>query len=84
MPRLALLPTLALSLSQLLPGVYQLQAEAAGFKAFQQNKITLIAGQSAALNVAMQIGDFSRRVEMAAESVTITICREGNDVMNSG
>src|SRR5207248_2371450 len=33
--------------SQLLPGVYEIQAEAPGFKAFVQRNINLIAGQSA-------------------------------------
>src|SRR5262245_40879885 len=32
--------------SQILPGVYDLQAEATGFKAFAQRNITLVAGQS--------------------------------------
>src|SRR5262245_21135056 len=57
--------------SQLLPGVYQLQAEAAGFKSFVQNKINLIAGQSAALNFSMQIGEFSQRVEIGASVVQV-------------
>ena len=42
--------------SQLLPGVYQIQAEATGFKAFVQSNINLIAGQSAAVNFSMEIG----------------------------
>src|SRR5882672_6200243 len=57
--------------SQLLPGVYQLQAEATGFKAFVQSNINLISGQSAALNFSMQIGEFSQRVEIGAAVVQV-------------
>jgi hypothetical protein len=57
--------------SQLLPGIYQLQAEAAGFKAFVQSNINLVSGQSAALNFSMQIGEFSQRVEIGAAAVQV-------------
>src|SRR6266576_1851713 len=39
------------SFSQILPGVYDLQAEATGFKLFTQHNITLVSGQSGAANI---------------------------------
>ncbi len=54
--------------SQLQPGAYSLRAETAGFKAFTQKGITLISGQSAAVNVEMQIGELSQRVEIGASA----------------
>src|SRR6266851_1848723 len=57
--------------SQLLPGLYQIQAEAPGFKAHVQRNINLIAGQSAAVNFSMEIGEFSQRVEIGAAVVQV-------------
>lgn len=57
--------------SQLLPGTYELQTEATGFKSFLQRNVTLIAGQSAALTVAMQIGALSQQVEISAAVVQV-------------
>src|SRR6266446_1314423 len=57
--------------SQILPGVYDLQAEATGFKSFTQRTITLVSGQSGAVTVAMQIGELSQRVEVGAAPVQV-------------
>src|SRR5260370_525470 len=57
--------------SQVLPGLYQIQAEAPGFKAHVQRNINLIAGQSAAVNFSMEIGEFSQRVEIGAAVVQV-------------
>lgn len=57
--------------SQLLPGGYELQAEAVGFKTFVQRSINLIAGQSAAVNFEMQIGAVSQQVEVGALAVQV-------------
>ena len=57
--------------SQILPGVYDLVAEATGFKSFTQRGITLVSGQSGAVNISMQIGDLSQRVEVAAAPLTV-------------
>ena len=54
------------SFSQILAGVYTLQAEATGFKVFTERNITLVSGQSGAVNVSMQIGDLTQRVEVGA------------------
>src|SRR5689334_12459002 len=57
--------------SQILPGVYDLQAEATGFKSFTQRNITLVSGQSGAANISMQIGELSQRVEVGAAPVQV-------------
>src|SRR5262249_1808242 len=43
--------------SQLLPSVYELTAEAPGFRAFIQRDIRLLANQSAELNIQMSLGE---------------------------
>lgn len=57
--------------SQLLPGAYELRAEAAGFKAFVQRGITLRASQSAAFDFSLEIGEVSQRVEVATSVVQL-------------
>jgi hypothetical protein len=57
--------------SQLLPGDYELTAESAGFKAHFQRGITLKASQSAAVDVALQLGEVTQRVEIAETSVQL-------------
>src|SRR5262245_31602012 len=57
--------------SQILPGYYDLYAEATGFKAFTQRNITLVSGQSGAVSVSMQIGELSQRVEVGAVPVQV-------------
>ena len=57
--------------SQILPGVYDLVAEATGFKSFTERGITLVSGQSGAVNVSMQIGDLSQRVEVGSAPLPV-------------
>ncbi|MBI3210557.1 MAG: TonB-dependent receptor [Candidatus Solibacter usitatus] len=57
--------------SQLQPGVYELKAEVTGFKSFAEKGITLLSGQSASVNVAMQVGEISQRVEIASSAVQV-------------
>ncbi|MBM3736323.1 MAG: TonB-dependent receptor [Acidobacteria bacterium] len=57
--------------SQLLPGSYALFAQTTGFKAFTQTGITLQASQSAAVDVALQVGEVTQRVEVAATVVQL-------------
>jgi hypothetical protein len=52
--------------SQLLPGTYQLDAQAAGFKAFAQQGITLNANQTAEANATLQVGSTGERIEVTA------------------
>ncbi len=57
--------------SQLLPGAYELTAEAQGFKLFLQRGITLVANQSGELNVSMQIGEVTQTVEISESVVQL-------------
>ncbi len=57
--------------SQLLPGNYALTAEATGFKAFIRSGIELRASQSGAVDVALQVGEVSQRVEVASSIVQL-------------
>jgi len=54
------------TVSQLLPGLYELSAEVAGFKKFVQRGITLNANDSAQLNVRLDVGATSDTVEVTA------------------
>ena len=44
------------SFSQILPGVYTLQAEATGFKVFTERNIVLVSGQSSARSEERRVG----------------------------
>ena len=57
--------------SQLAPGTYDAQAEATGFKTTIQRNITLIAGQSAALNISLVIGALTQQVDVGATVVEV-------------
>jgi hypothetical protein len=53
----------------LLPlGKYDVVAELQGFKKFEQRGITLQAGQSALINVALSVGDISETITVTSES----------------
>ena len=51
-------------LANLPAGMYTLEAVAAGFKTYVQQKITLQVGQNIQINVALQLGAVSERVEV--------------------
>jgi hypothetical protein len=57
--------------SQLLPGTYELQVAATGFKTFVQTNIILRANQSAAFDMTLQVGGVTERVEVAAAAVQL-------------
>src|SRR4051794_19025829 len=57
--------------SQLAPGPYEVQAEATGFKKTIQRNINLIAGQSAALNIGLELGALSQQVDVGATVVQV-------------
>jgi hypothetical protein len=59
------------TISQLLPGNYELTAEVRGFKTFVQRGITLLANQSAELNFTMQIGEIAQTVEVTESVVAV-------------
>ncbi|MGI8992132.1 MAG: TonB-dependent receptor domain-containing protein [Bryobacteraceae bacterium] len=57
--------------SQLLPGPYELVAEAPGFKKFVQPGITLRANETAELNGTLQVGSTSESVEVSASATLL-------------
>lgn len=57
--------------SQLLPGVYDVQAELTGFKTFRQVALTLAANQPVELNIRMEIGAVAETVEVTAPPVIL-------------
>lgn len=56
------------SFSLLQPADYTLTVEAAGFKKFEQGKITLEVGQSANLNVSLPVGSANEQVQVSGEA----------------
>ncbi len=55
--------------SQLLPGNYELTVTAAGFRTSVQHNIVLIANQSAAVNLALQLGEITQRIDISEAAV---------------
>src|SRR5205823_4899202 len=58
------------TISQLLPGSYDLTAEAAGFRSSVQ-RVLLTAGQSAEINIGMQLGEVTQTVEIQASPLQV-------------
>jgi hypothetical protein len=52
------------TLSQLLPGKYELTAEMQGFRTYAQREVVLTAGQSAEISIGMQLGEVTQTVEI--------------------
>jgi len=55
----------------LLPGTYQLTADAAGFKSYVQNNMVLPANTSATVNVGLVVGGAEEKVQVNAEAVLL-------------
>ena len=55
----------------LAPGVYQIAAEAAGFKRFVQDRLTVDMGAHPVLDVHMQVGDASQSISVTADSLLL-------------
>ena len=53
------------TVSQLLPGSYELSAEAAGFRKYVQQGINLNANDTAELNVRLEVGSTSETIEVS-------------------
>src|SRR5712664_1017382 len=71
------------SAPNLLPGVYDITVAATGFSSAVQTGLTLTVGASKALNIALQVGQVSERVEVTAtapavELTSSTISGEGD------
>jgi hypothetical protein len=58
----------AYNLPFLAPGTYQIKVEAPGFKQFTRTGLTLSASEHPVIDIAMQVGDVSQSVTVAAES----------------
>lgn len=57
--------------SSLQPGVYRLEAAAAGFKKFTQGQVELAVGQQARIDIAMAVGEVTDSVTVEAAVSTI-------------
>jgi hypothetical protein len=55
----------------LLPGTYEITAEAAGFKTYQQSNMILRASTAATVNVPLAIGGSEQSVQVTAEAVLL-------------
>src|SRR5215469_7123659 len=53
-------------------GTYDIEAEAAGFKTFQQKGITLSAGENPVIDIKLQVGAQSEQVTVTAEAPVLT------------
>src|SRR5580765_2393949 len=63
-------PAGAFVIHGLLPGTYSVAASAQGFAPFKKDGVTLAAGQSQSLNLAMQIQTQEEKVEVQGEPGT--------------
>ncbi|MBA2354688.1 MAG: carboxypeptidase regulatory-like domain-containing protein, partial [Acidobacteria bacterium] len=59
----------AYSVPFLRPGVYTLRAELAGFKTYLQEKLELQVGQTATINIRMEVGELSEQITVTADAV---------------
>jgi len=57
--------------SQLLPGSYELSVEAAGFKKFVQQGISLRANETAELSVTLQVGAVNEQIDVTASAALL-------------
>src|ERR1051326_5720260 len=57
--------------SQLLPGSYELTAAAPGFRTAVEKDIKLQANQTAAVDISLQLGEVTQRVEVTEGAVTL-------------
>jgi Carboxypeptidase regulatory-like domain/TonB-dependent Receptor Plug Domain/TonB dependent receptor len=61
------------SVPNLLPGVYDITVGAVGFSSSVQTGLTLSVGASKALNVALQVGQVSEKVEVTASAPSVEL-----------
>src|SRR4030095_9852391 len=53
------------------PGPYKLGIEHAGFKTFSQTGITVVVGENARVDAALQVGEVTEKVEVSAGAVAV-------------
>src|SRR6185369_11817178 len=56
---------------QLQPGVYTLEASAAGFKRYVQTSVNLAVGQQTRLDISLTVGEITENVTVEAATTTI-------------
>src|SRR4029077_7887671 len=61
------------SAPNLLPGTYDITAAAAGFSSQVQNGVVLTVGAEQVLNFALQVGQVTQTIEVAAEAPTVQL-----------
>lgn len=64
----------------LLPGTYQVTAEAQGFKTYVQEHMVLRANIAASVNIPLQVGSTQQKVEVTAEAVLVDTETANNSV----
>ncbi len=64
----------------LLPGTYEITAEAPGFKSYVQTNMILRANTAATVNIALQLGATQQRVEVSSEAVLLDTQTANNSV----
>src|ERR1051326_6682369 len=58
-------------LPNLRPTVYQISAEAAGFRVFRQNDVQLQANQSITINITMEVGEVTESINVNGQTVQV-------------
>src|ERR1700737_364585 len=61
------------SAPNLLPGIYEVKAEAQGFTSKLQTGVNLTVGEQQVLNFALQVGQMSQTVEVSTEAPTVDL-----------
>ena len=56
---------------ELLPGIYALAAEAAGFKKYEQSEISVTATERVTLSIGLQVGTLTETVSVTGQAATI-------------
>ncbi len=61
------------SFPNLNPGVYALTVTAKGFRTYEQQKLQLLAGQTARIDAPLEVGDASTKIEVTAEAANLNV-----------
>jgi hypothetical protein len=70
----------AYKFDNLLPGTYEITAEAPGFKSYVQTNMILRANTAASLNISLQLGTTQQRVEVTDEAILLDTQTANNSV----
>jgi len=64
----------------ILPGVYDITAEAAGFKTFENKGVELRTGQVLRMDVRLEVGAITERVEVSGVASAVELQKDSGDV----